>query len=80
MITGLTTGTYYVRSYYATGYVDQIYNGINCLTGCPAVTTGTGIGVTTGVDTAGINLSLLARGTMTGTVRDRGTSLPLPGV
>ena len=80
-ITGLSTGTYYVQTTSTpSGYVNQIYQGVNCGTTCPAVTTGTGVSVTSGATTAGIDFVLATGGVVTGTVTAAGSGSPLAGV
>ena len=56
---GLPSGTYCcLRTFYAATYTDQVYNGIKCLSGCPGVTTGAGVGVEAGQTTSGIDFDL----------------------
>ena len=78
--TGLPTGTYYVRTSNSLGYVDELYNDLPCPGGTCTVTTGTGVSVTAGATTSGINFGLAVGGTITGTVTDAGTGAPLAGV
>ena len=74
---GLVTGTYYATAW-ASGFATQLYNGINCATGCD-VTTGTAILVTNGSTTTGINFQLgSAFARVSGTVTDA-SSNPLSG-
>jgi hypothetical protein len=54
--TGLPGGTYYARTFNSQGLIDQLYNGIECLS-CN-VTAGTPIAVTVGATTRGINFAL----------------------
>jgi hypothetical protein len=79
-IRGLPTGTYYVRTTNGFPFIQQIYNGVNCQEDCPAVTTGTPVAVTAGSSVAGIDFSLLSRGTVSGTIRAATTGLPISGV
>jgi hypothetical protein len=79
-LSGLKSETYYVRTYYATGHLDQIYNGIDCQATCPAVTSGAAISVASGEDRVGVDFALIPKGSITGTVISSGTGLPLPGV
>ncbi|HEY3383078.1 MAG TPA: carboxypeptidase regulatory-like domain-containing protein [Vicinamibacterales bacterium] len=65
---GLATGTYYARTANTPAYVGQLYNNISCPTENCTANTGTGIAVTQGVTTGGINFSLAAAGSVTGTV------------
>jgi hypothetical protein len=78
---GLTTGSYYVRTNSpasppsATGFINQVYNGVSCQNCNPAL--GTAVSVTTGSTTTGINFALTAGGRISGTVIDAVTSAPL---
>lgn len=67
-VSGLTTGTYFALagSYH---YLDQLYDGIACPSGCDA-TTGTPIAVTLGGETAGIDFALLREAAFSGLVVD----------
>ena len=93
LIPGLTKRAYFVRTNYSSVYIDQIYrldpiynspNPIDCIGGCPAVTTGSGVSVGAGAVTPWINFPLLrtgvTSGTITGTVREAVSGLPLAGV
>ena len=52
------TGTYYARSINSAGYLDEIYDGLTfCAPDCH-VTSGTGIPVTAGMTTNGVNFAL----------------------
>jgi len=44
-VSNLDDGTYFVKTYNYSAYVDELYNNIDCSSGCD-VTTGTPIGVT----------------------------------
>ena len=76
---GLDPGTptsptrYAVRTSNTLGYIDRLYNGIDCI-GC-AVTGGTPITVATGVTTSGINFVLTAGGRISGTVTNGSTGI-----
>ena len=74
----LPSGTYYARTFNTPGYVDELYNNIECA-GC-VVTSGTPITVTAGSTTTGINFTLAAGGRISGAVTDSATSLPVGGV
>jgi hypothetical protein len=76
---GLLSGTYFARTNNSLGYINEIYNNINCVVNCN-VTTGTPITVTAGATTSGINFALVAGGRISGTVTDSATSAPLSGV
>ncbi len=53
----MATGSYLVRTYRASSYVDEVYSDVSCLCGCD-VTTGTPIAVVLGSTTTGIDLAL----------------------
>ncbi|MEQ1870623.1 MAG: carboxypeptidase regulatory-like domain-containing protein [Vicinamibacterales bacterium] len=79
-ITGLAPGTHYVRTTSApSGYINELYNDIACPSSC-TVTTGTPVAVTLGVTTANIDFGLASGGTITGTITDEATGVPLAGV
>lgn len=73
---GLTTGTYYARTYSSAGYIDELYDGIQCVGSC-TVTGGTPISVTIGVETPGIDFELAPGGLISGTVEDASSHLPI---
>lgn len=70
-------GTYYARTLNNTytGYVDQLWSGIDC-TACD-VTTGTPITVANDETAGGIDFSLKQGGQIAGTVTDAGSGAPL---
>ena len=69
----LATGTYYVRTSNTNGYIDQVYNGVACAGGgCDPTSVGTGVSVTSGSTTSGIDFVLNAGGNITGTVTASG--------
>jgi len=82
---GLSAGTFFVRTYSATGYNeiadyrDELYDDISCDGGCP-VTSGTPIPVTLGATTSGIDFALIPLGRISGVVRETGTGSPLAGI
>ncbi|HEY3383909.1 MAG TPA: carboxypeptidase regulatory-like domain-containing protein [Vicinamibacterales bacterium] len=78
---GLATGTYYLRTYVygSDGYLDQVYSGLACGSSCSA-SGGTPVSVTAGATTSGVDFALVKGGTVSGTVREAGTNLPLAGV
>src|SRR6185503_2991962 len=77
-LNGLVSGTYYVRAT-ASGYKPELYNNIPC-SSC-TVTSGTGVSVTSGSTTSGINFALTAETiSVSGTVRDATTSAGLGGI
>ena len=74
-----TSGAYYARTFNSSGYINELYDNIGCVTGC-TVTTGTPITVTAGATTPGINFVLTAGGRVSGTVTDAASSAPLADV
>ena len=77
-LTGLATATYYVRTQNNLGYIDELYSDKACNAGwCGPVTAGTGVSVTSGATTPGINFALAVGGTITGTLTDADTAAPL---
>jgi hypothetical protein len=81
-VAGLPPGTYYARtsSFSGVSYLDALYNGMPCSSGC-AVTTGTPITVVTGATTQGVNFALsTGAGGMSGTITDKRTGQPLPNI
>ncbi len=77
---GLPTGTYYVRTLNSLGYIDELYDNLPCAGGCYPYTSGTGVSVTAGATTGGINFGLAVGGRITGTVTDAGTGAPLANI
>ncbi len=75
---GLTAGTYYARTRNSLGFIDEVYNNINCLNCNP--TSGTPITVTAGATTSGINFALAPGGRISGNVTDGATAAPLAGI
>ncbi len=74
---GLSSGTYYVRTSNALGYVDELYDNI----ACPCtVTNGAPIAVTAGATTTGIDFALGRGGRISGTVTDASSGTPLVDV
>jgi ribosomal protein L30E len=78
--TSLAPGTYYVRTSNALGYLDELYNNLPCVGGTCTATSGTGVAVTAGGTTGGIDFALALGGTITGTVSVEGTGTPLANV
>ena len=78
---GLPTGTYYVRTSNNLGYIDELHSDLPCPGGaCSPYTNGTGVAVTVGATTNGIDFGLATGGSVTGTVTVAGTETPLAGV
>jgi hypothetical protein len=76
----LATGTYYAVTSNSLGYLDELYDNINCLAFSCDVTSGTPIAVTDGATTTGINFALAPGGRISGTVIDAATSAPIANV
>jgi hypothetical protein len=77
---GLGTGVYFALTANGQGFTNEIYDNILCLYTCSlstAVASGAEIAVAIGVDTPLRNFRLDMGGTITGTIRDAGTSAPL---
>ena len=77
---GLTTGSYFARTFNNQGLIDQLYNNISCATNCTVITAGTPIPVTVGTTTASINFALSLGGTITGTVTNAASGAPIQNV
>lgn len=68
---GLPAGTYRARasgSYYQEGYYSEIYDGLDCTSGCDLTTMGTSFTVALNSTTSGIDFTLRPKGTIAGTV------------
>jgi hypothetical protein len=76
---GFVTGSYFVRTSNSLGYVNEVYNNHPCPGYC-SVTTGDPVAVTEGATKTGIDFALDPGATVSGTVRDALTSLPLAEV
>ena len=76
----LTAGTYYLKASGASGYLAQIYRGVNCGTACPGVGIGQPVTVTTGRTTSGVDFSLEKGGGISGAVLRAADGTPLQGV
>lgn len=79
---GLPDGRYYVTASggYSSVYVAQLYDGIDCPSSGCDVTSGTPVDIVQQSTVSGIDFDLVRRGSITGTVRDETTFLPLSGV
>ena len=71
------TGTYYVRTYNSSGYVDQVYDNILCQNCDP--TTGTPISVAAGSTTPNINFALHVAGLISGRLTDTVAGMGVSG-
>jgi 5-hydroxyisourate hydrolase-like protein (transthyretin family) len=76
--TGLSEGTYYLRTNNNLGYVDQLFDGKVACGGC-SNTSGTAITVTAATP-ASANFSLTLGGRISGTVTDQTTGNPVSGI
>jgi len=77
---GLPAGTYYVKTLNSTGYLNELYDNIQCEYGNCVMTSGTPVAVTAGATRAGVDFALAVGGTISGTVTAEGTGLPLANV
>ena len=73
-VSGLTTGTYFARTFNSAGLVDELYDDIPC--GSCDPTTGTPIAVTAPDDTPGVDFALVVSGSISGTVTEAVTGDP----
>ena len=76
---GLPAGTYYLKTYNTLGYIDEVYNNVPCPLGvCTSPgSTGTGVAVSVGGTTGGINIGLTAGAAISGSVTDASSGTPL---
>ena len=58
---GLQAGTYLVNVRNQLGYVDEVYDNLTCVRGCANATAGTGVAVSLGSTTAGVNFAAIRR-------------------
>ncbi|MCC7008870.1 MAG: carboxypeptidase regulatory-like domain-containing protein, partial [Acidobacteria bacterium] len=79
--TGVTAGSYYVRTN-GVGFnlINQLYNGVQCI-GCNVTTSGgTLVSVSGGATTSNINFALAAGGRISGTVRNATNNAPIANI
>ena len=76
----LPSGTYYVVTDETFPYFPELYNDLPCPGSQCAPTAGTGVTVTAGETTTGIDFALQLGGTIAGTVTDAATGAPLAGI
>ncbi len=79
----LPGGLYFVSSHTFGDYLDELYDDLPCPGGAPDgcdPTTGTPISVTAGVTTAGVDIDLVLRGGLSGSIMASSSGEPLPGV
>ncbi len=77
---GLRTGTYYLHTYNNEGFLNEIFDGIQCSGYCSsgtAVELGTGVAVTTGLTASGKNFALDVGGAVSGRVVSTAGSTPI---
>jgi len=79
LVADLRTGTYFVRVRSTVNQIGQLYDGIPCATSC-LVTSGTPVAVTAGVATEGIDFALVEAGSISGTVINALSGLPVAGL
>jgi protocatechuate 3,4-dioxygenase beta subunit len=72
-ITGLSTGTVFLKTSNSSGLLDELYNNIPCHVSCD-VATGTGVAVVAGSTTNGIDFGLIQGGVIGGTVTNASTT------
>ena len=77
---GLPSGTYYVVTDETFPYFPELYNDLPCPGSQCAPASGTGVTVTAGETTTGIDFALQLGGTIAGTVTDAATGAPLAGI
>jgi 3-methyladenine DNA glycosylase Mpg len=77
---GLPPGNYFAKTSNGEGYVDELYNNIQCSFAFCNVTTGTPIAVSGGATTPGINFALTRGGFITGRVTNAATGAGIGGV
>lgn len=75
----LRTGIYFVRVRSTVNQIGQLYDGIPCAASC-LVTSGTPVAVTAGLATEGIDFSLEEAGSISGTVINALSGLPVAGL
>ena len=75
----LGTGDYYLRTYNSSGYINELYDDMQCVGWC-TVTGGTPVSVTDGVETSDIDFALTPGGRISGSLTDESSFAPIPGV
>jgi hypothetical protein len=76
--TGLPAGTYYARTWASSGYVNEIYDDVQCVGSCDPTTIGSPISVTAGATTTGVDFALDPGGRVSGVVTDSATGFGIP--
>jgi len=77
---GLPAGTYYVKTFNNSGYIDELYNNILCEAAQCGMTSGTPVVVSAGSPINGIDFTLEFGGSIAGTVRNKATGDPIPNI
>ena len=80
---GLATGTYYAYTSNNAGYLNEVYDNLDCGINCllsPAILNATPIAVTAPAQTTGVNFALVKGATLSGIVTDASTGTALEGV
>jgi hypothetical protein len=75
-VSGLPTGTYYAYTRNTAGFLDEVYDDVQCPFGCDPLL-GTPLAVMEGATTPSIDFALQEGGTIGGTVRNRMGSAPI---
>ncbi len=75
----LAAGSYYVRTYNVSGYLDELYEELPCPAECDP-TTGTPVEVSLNADTQDIDFTLDREGAVSGFVTSAATGAPLAGI
>ena len=75
---GLSGGSYFAVAS-ADGYLEQLYDSLDCEVGCDP-TGGTPIAVSIGVETAGVDFALVRESAFSGLVTDAAVGVPVEGV
>jgi uncharacterized repeat protein (TIGR03803 family) len=75
----LPPASYFVRTFNARGYVDQVFGGGPCLAGCD-VTQGSAVSIQGGLTVADVDFALTKGGSVAGLITDAATGLPIANV
>ncbi len=81
-VRGLPTGTYWAYTFGGLGFIDEIFDNVQCFGFCSttdAFARGTPIPVTIGANTGGRDFALSQGGGLSGTVTDAATGQPIAG-
>lgn len=80
LVGGLLTGTYFVLTSNYGGYIDELFDNIQCFKDNCDPTSGTSISVTQGSTTPGIDFALDAGGSISGQISGDGNPIPFSAV